>query len=297
MSSKDTAEKILEAYNDVFADIVNALLFNGRQIIDENALTDAQPFSMYKMDGDVRSQERDVAKYWNNDCIRIGFCGIENQSVQDADMPLRVISYDGAAYRAQLVQKPQDKKPGEEIVRYPVVTLVLYFGTEHRWNTAKTLHSRLAIDENLKPFVSDYMLNVFELAWLSDEQIETFRSDFREVVEYLRACRLHMRYEGSDRQLSHVQEILELFRVLSGNDVFKDVEPIILAKKNRTGGMRMYDVFTEMQEKSKKDGITLGQDTLLALFSKLYAAGRDDDVRRATNDNEYLKKLMDEYQK
>ena len=76
MGKKDSAEKLLEAHNDVFADIVNALLFGGEQIVKEDSLTDAQPFSSFKATGDTRLQERDVAKYWNEDCIRIGFCGI-----------------------------------------------------------------------------------------------------------------------------------------------------------------------------------------------------------------------------
>ncbi|WP_191014328.1 hypothetical protein [Treponema zioleckii] len=33
------------------------------------------------------------------------------------------------------------------------------------------------------------------------------------------------------------------------------------------------------------------------LFAKLYALGKGDEVQKATNDREYLKKLMDEYQK
>lgn len=32
MDIKDIAEKNLEAFNDVFADIVNVLLFNGKQL-------------------------------------------------------------------------------------------------------------------------------------------------------------------------------------------------------------------------------------------------------------------------
>ncbi|MBR1613939.1 MAG: hypothetical protein IJ673_00520 [Treponema sp.] len=37
--------------------------------------------------------------------------------------------------------------------------------------------------------------------------------------------------------------------------------------------------------------------SLLSLFAALYAAGRADDVRRATSDQAYLQKLLDEYQK
>ena len=35
MNGKDITQKMLERYNDVFADIVNVLLFNGKRIIEE----------------------------------------------------------------------------------------------------------------------------------------------------------------------------------------------------------------------------------------------------------------------
>ena len=44
-------EKTLESYNDVFADIVNVLLFDGRQVVAENDLTAESPRSIYKADG------------------------------------------------------------------------------------------------------------------------------------------------------------------------------------------------------------------------------------------------------
>lgn len=62
MAQKDIIEKTLEGYNDVFADIVNGLLFDGEPVIDEKALVDATPTSMYKLDGGVHEEERDVAK-------------------------------------------------------------------------------------------------------------------------------------------------------------------------------------------------------------------------------------------
>lgn len=93
MGDKDITEKTPEALNDVFADIVNGLLFKGRQVVQENALTDAQPFSMYKADGDIHEQERDVAKYWNEAsegvCVRIALLGMENQSRYEKRMPLK----------------------------------------------------------------------------------------------------------------------------------------------------------------------------------------------------------------
>ena len=40
MGEKDIAEKVLEDYNDVFADIVNVLLFQGEQILKPEQLED-----------------------------------------------------------------------------------------------------------------------------------------------------------------------------------------------------------------------------------------------------------------
>ena len=40
MAQKDTSEKILESYNDVFSDIVNVFLFNGKQVLSADELED-----------------------------------------------------------------------------------------------------------------------------------------------------------------------------------------------------------------------------------------------------------------
>ena len=54
MLEKDITEKTLEAYNDVFADIINVFMFDGRRIIKETELTDARARSYYKADGKAR---------------------------------------------------------------------------------------------------------------------------------------------------------------------------------------------------------------------------------------------------
>lgn len=100
MAEKDITEKILESYNDVFSDIVNVLLFHGEQVIAPDELEDRMPHSYYKADGKIRELERDVVKRWKQGNIRLACIGIENQTSADADMPLRVIGYDGAEYRA-----------------------------------------------------------------------------------------------------------------------------------------------------------------------------------------------------
>ena len=64
MAEKDASEKILESYNDVFSDIVNVLLFNGKQVLGADELEDQAPRTYYKADGRLHEIERDVAKRW-----------------------------------------------------------------------------------------------------------------------------------------------------------------------------------------------------------------------------------------
>ena len=122
MAEKDIAEKMLESYNDVFADIVNGLLFNGEQVIHPDELEDQAPRAAYKADGKLRDIERDVAKRWTKSNIRIACVGFESQTDPDPDMVLRVYGYDGAEYRWPGLKENAAHQ------RYPVVTLVLYFG-------------------------------------------------------------------------------------------------------------------------------------------------------------------------
>ena len=234
MAEKDKVQKTLESYNDVFADIVNVLLFNGRKIVDENDLTDVQTFSYYKMDGKkLHGQERDVAKIWNNGEIRISFIGLENQMKPDKFMPLRVIGYDGAAYRNQLNEKIVGKC-------YPVITLVLYFGTKRRWTKNKSLKEIMNSPPELDSFVHDYKINVFELAWLTDEQINSFTSDFRYVAILLRRLRTKEIFPISNTKYQHAREIIDLFRVMSHNNrEIREILEEIDDEKSKSGGTYM----------------------------------------------------------
>lgn len=142
MAEKDVTEKILESFNDVFADIVNVLLFNGEEVVKPDELIAQAPRTAYKADGKIREIERDVAKRWVKQNIRIACVGMENQTAPDPDMPLRVIGYDGAEYRSEL--------NGEQKDCYPVITMVLYFGHEKHWDKPLTLSGCFEVSEKFK---------------------------------------------------------------------------------------------------------------------------------------------------
>ena len=253
MAEKDITEKNLEALNDVFADIVNVLLFKGEQVINEKDLEADTTKSMFKADGKIHEQERDVSKFWKNGEIRISILGIENQTAQDSDMPLRVISYDGASYKQQLLDKKQKK-------RYPVATLVLYFGTEEKWSKAKHLYDCFEVPEKLKPFVNDYKINVFNIAFLSPKTIAMFKSDFKIIAEYFRAKRLNQKYKGSKEKLKHANETLKMFSALTGDDSFEKVYNEGNFKK---GGITMCDVVERIRNDGRTEGRTEEKERII----------------------------------
>ena len=104
----------------------------------------------------------------------------------------------------------------------------------------------------------------------------------------------------------------------SYNDVFADIVNVLLFNgkrvitedslteaKKTTGGVKMCDVIQAIKTEGRVEGRIEGRiegektatDKILSLFAKLYALGKGDDVQKATKDREYLKKLMEEYQK
>ena len=209
MAQKDLSEKLLEDYNDVFADIVNVLLFDGCEIVKPEELEEAGQLSQYKSsENKLHEQERDVLKFWRRDKVAISLYGIENQTLVDPYMPLRIMNYDGAAYRSQLLKDKSQKK-------FPVITLVLYFGNK-RWNKPKNLLGVLEIPKYLRQYVSDYKINVFEICYLSEKQLKMFKSDFGIVADFFVNKRKNQDYVPQDhRKFKHVDAMLKFFAAMT----------------------------------------------------------------------------------
>ena len=249
MPERDMTEKHLEAYNDVFADIANVLLFDGQRRIHPGDLRDTKARSLYKADGKLREQERDVSKLWVSEGVVISLIGFENQTEVDRDMPLRVLGYEGADYRSQLSAKGR---------RYPVITLVLYFG-ERRWTAPRSLFERIDIPEELSPFVSDHKVNVFEIAYLTDGQLGQFTSDFGIVADYFVQMRKNRDYEPSRQVVEHVDAVLKLMSALTRDDRFEDSQNHF----RRGESITMLSILDKVEARGiqlgKTEGIRLGE--------------------------------------
>lgn len=249
MKEKDLSEKVLEDNNDIFADIVNVLLFDGEDTVEENALVSTAVHSQYKdHSGKLHEQERDVAKYWRKGDTDIVIYGIENQTKIENRMPVRIFGYEGASYREQ-----HDKKT---IV--PVITMVLYYGTDRKWTVPTNIKSLIKVPDGLDKYVNDVKANVFEIAWLTDEQISKFKSDFKIVANFFVNKRKNKDYIPDDKTtIKHVDEILKFLSVMTGDNRYEE----LLADKE--GVSNMCDVAQRLEDRGMKKGIDLGSNRMI----------------------------------
>ncbi|MBR1707768.1 MAG: Rpn family recombination-promoting nuclease/putative transposase [Clostridia bacterium] len=241
MAEKGISEKMLMSYSDVFADIINVLIFKGKQVVKPEDLEDMNTWEGYKAIEGLHYMERDIAKWWRKSGIRIACVGFENMSSADARMVFRVYGYDGAEYRIQCTEENR-KKPA-----YPVVTLVLHFCTDKRWKekAPTSLYETVDVPDELKKFVPNVKINVFDIAWLTPKQVGMFKSDFRIVADYFVQVRKTGKYNGNLEDIKHVYEVLELLSVMENDDRYKKA----YYYKNAEGGIHnMCDVIDRLEK-------------------------------------------------
>ena len=248
----------------MFADIFNVLVFGGKQVVTPDSLEDITGVSQYKADdAKLHEQERDTYKLWKGQGINLVIVGVENQTKPDRDMPFRGIGYDGASYRSQLLKKTEKTVKGKKKLvplkeRYPVVTIVLYFGKK-TWQYPLDLKKcfQPALPENeitrtLLPYITDYKVNLFDIPHLPPETVKQFRSDFRLVAEYFINVYDNPEYEPDSAIITHVDEFLKLMRVLTGDYRY---EQIAFTEQERKEGVRMCKVLDAREKLYRQYGI------------------------------------------
>lgn len=309
---KDISEKRLEAYNDVFADIYNALVFDGQEILSEETLT-AMPTEAVtsRLDGGLRQGNRDIRKMDQYSGRYRLICGLENQTGQDNTMPERVMGYDYAAYEEQIrllmAENKRDERPAytkrihDSQKLAPVITCVLYFG-EEEWKGPLCLHDMLAfppdIEEKIRPYVSDYPMHVIQVSRLTKEERERLKSDFRLVAEYLARKNGMGEFletaEAKSWTIRHPAELMEVLYHLTNDKRLGDTAQWVkeMEKTEREavkmGTCSFVDYFEEK-------GIEKGEKRINALCQRLISENRYEDLRRSVNDREFQKELLKAY--
>lgn len=177
----DTVLKNYWSDNEQFADVFNAVLFKGKQIIKAEELedVDTEESSLLEHRDYVESikASRDnikVSKRSTAFRVELVMLGMESQEHIHYAMPMRVMGYDYGTYKKQYDNNAKKYKASEGMEEdeylsrmkktdrfMPVITIVVYYG-EKPWDGAISLHGMLDIPSEMESFVNDYRMLLVE---------------------------------------------------------------------------------------------------------------------------------------
>ena len=178
------ADIVLKNYwndNAQFADLFNAVLFDGKQVIKSEELEskDTESSSILEHKGYAESLKasRDIIKVRKKSTalnVEFVLLGLESQERIHYAMPMRIMGYDYSSYKKQYDDNAKQYKTAEDMDDdeylsrmkrtdkfIPVITVVVYYG-EKAWDGAKSLHEMLEISEEIAPFINDYKMLLVE---------------------------------------------------------------------------------------------------------------------------------------
>ena len=264
-----------------FADQINGALFNGKQVVKPEELEpeDTQIVSIGNMDETGKKKPRNIrtmvdkVRIWKGRKLHV--LVVENQNYVDYQMVLRNMLSESMGYRKQWKKKKRihtaakDLKDKDEYLSginkeekfAPIITLVVYFGTDHPWDGARCLHDLLDIDEELKEYVTNYKLNLYDCH--EHDTFNEYKTGLRQVFETVRYAKnkeklkevMKENHEVYSKIDSDTKDMLEVLANVSIPEKFKRIED----------GEERYDMckaFEDMRQEGydegKKEGYNVG---------------------------------------
>lgn len=257
-----------------YADLWNAGIFHGRQVIAPEYLKMADTVQT-KVSKEVQLQRtRDLAMYYTRHDCTLAILALENQETVNYGMPVHVILKEALAYDRQLkeLSRKNRNKPfvdeGEFLYKIrqedklcPVFTLVIYWG-QNQWSGAKSLHELLdfgtedqKLMDEFKALVPEYPLHFLDLN--NPDILALFQTELKTLFS-LYACRNDKKafrhYLETHEECRHMdEETIFILSVLIGS---KNLE--LYTAKTAKEVLNMSNAVDELIEDGRQEGIALG---------------------------------------
>lgn len=237
MGLKDNVTTKYMRQNEIFADVCNYLIYDGKQVIEPDSLEELDtrqvevPYGGNGGAGQPVQKTRDVVKSlvaMTDRRMAYLILAVENQSHIHYAMPVKNMVYDALQYAKQISdaaashRRSGDYKgaDGDEYLSgfmkedrlLPVVTMVVYFDSKE-WDGPMSIHEMFTDqDERILELVPDYRINLITPASIKEEDFGKFRTSLREVLAFIK-------YSQDSEKLGDVLESDEGFRRLGREEV------------------------------------------------------------------------------
>ena len=187
--------------NERFADLFNAVIFRGKQVIKPEDLTerdtDMSGIIQFKGYQETLERTRDVVKKMAYG-VEFAVLGIESQQKIHYAMPLRTMLYDSLGYlkeyqeitrickaeRGKMTEDEFLSKMRKEDRLHPIISIVLYY-SEKSWDGPMCLKDMIVeMPEEMERIFSDYKMNLVQIR--ESEQYTFHNEEVRAVFEISR---------------------------------------------------------------------------------------------------------------
>ena len=261
--------------NEHFADLFNATVFNGKQVLKPDKLTemdtDVSATIHSKSYNESITRNRDVVKKMS-DGVEFNILGLEIQDKTHYAMPLRTMTYDALGYIKEYNDIKKHHKLNkdsfsshEEFLSginksdrfHPIITLVLYYG-ESLWDGPTCLSDMMiSMPDNIKAYFSDYKLNLVQI--LDSDKYTFYNEDVRDVFNIIRNIynddfdSIYREYESRNVDIDVMELICNITSVPKLMDLCTDTE--------QGGTVNMCEAMKRFQAECESKGMKEGIDS------------------------------------
>jgi len=272
---KDVSLKTFWRDNEHFADLFNTTVFNGKQVLKPDKLTemdtDVSATIHSKSYNESITRNRDVVKKMS-DGVEFNILGLEIQDKTHYAMPLRTMTYDALGYIKEYNDIKKHHKLNkdsfsshEEFLSginksdrfHPIITLVLYYG-ESLWDGPTCLSDMMiSMPDNIKAYFSDYKLNLVQI--LDSDKYTFYNEDVRDVFNIIRNIynddfdSIYREYESRNVDIDVMELICNITSVPKLMDLCTDTE--------QGGTVNMCEAMKRFQAECESKGMKEGIDS------------------------------------
>ena len=248
-------DKILRGFFKVkthFADIINAMLFEGKDVIhaDELLLCDSDEtiYFVYENRINVMERRRDILMHATVNGIPV-YIGLEIQSTINYSMPYRLLLYDTITYHLQY--KLIDKDHREHFRPTGVMSTVLYSG-DRTWHQPHSLLDRILVPEPLKGLMNTWKGNIHDIKEIN---VELLRNEkVKSLVSAVQTIYRWNKDTSTIRELVLSKEVAIVVAVMTNSE-----ELVIRIEKEEREEVDMCQVLEEFKLESEMRGLKQGK--------------------------------------
>ena len=248
-------DKILRGFFKVkthFADIINAMLFEGKDVIhaDELLLCDSDEtiYFVYENRINVMERRRDILMHATVNGIPV-YIGLEIQSTINYSMPYRLLLYDTMTYHLQY--KMIDRDHREHFRPTGVMSTVLYSG-DRTWHQPHSLLDRILVPEPLKGLMNTWKGNIRDIKEIN---VELLRNEkVKSLVSAVQTIYRWNKDTSTIKELVLSKEVAIVVAVMTNSE-----ELVIRIEKEEREEVDMCQVLEEFKLESEMRGLKQGK--------------------------------------